>query len=28
LGREAAYQGGTITWDKLWNSGDKLSFKG
>ena len=28
LGREAAYRKEAINWDKLWNSNDKLSFKG
>lgn len=27
LGREAAYRKETITWDKLWNSNDRLNFK-
>jgi hypothetical protein len=27
LGREAAYRKECITWDELWNSNKKLSFK-
>ncbi|MEJ7708634.1 MAG: hypothetical protein WKF84_01965 [Pyrinomonadaceae bacterium] len=27
LGREAAYKGETISWERLWNSSDRLSFK-
>ena len=28
LGREAAYRRETLSWDKLWNSNERLTFKG
>lgn len=27
LGREAAYRGEVLSWDRLWNTSDRLSFK-
>lgn len=28
MGRDAAYKGRVITWDEIWNSKEKLAFKG